>query len=164
MNVVTAIVALVAVRLSARPADAALPYGYHKAEYFSAVVIGIFIAVAALVIFARAYEGFVKPVAFTADPVGLAVSAVASAINGLGLGAAALGRREKSALIADGKHLLTDVVSTLACWWAWWRRRQAGCNSTRSCGARGSPSVVGVAAHPRGVIGLADVLVEQNAR
>src|SRR5215207_9355383 len=43
VNVVTAIVALVAVRLAARPADANLPYGYHKAEYFSAVVIGIFI-------------------------------------------------------------------------------------------------------------------------
>lgn len=115
VNVVTAIVALVAVRLSARPADAALPYGYHKAEYFSAVVIGIFIAVAALVIFARAYEGFVKPVAFTADPVGLAVSAVASAINAAWAWALLrFGRREKSpALIADGKHLLTDVVSTL---------------------------------------------------
>ena len=37
VNVVTAIVALVAVRLAARPADAALPYGYHKAEKYSAL-------------------------------------------------------------------------------------------------------------------------------
>ena len=44
VNVVTAIVALVAVRLAARPADETLPYGYHKAEYFSAVIIGVFIA------------------------------------------------------------------------------------------------------------------------
>jgi cation diffusion facilitator family transporter len=116
VNVVTAIVALVAVRLSARPADASLPYGYHKAEYFSAVIIGIFIAVAALVIFARAYEGFMSPVAFTADPAGIAVSILASAINaGWAWALLRYGRREKSpALVADGKHLMTDVVSTVA--------------------------------------------------
>lgn len=115
VNVVTAIVALVAVRLSARPADAALPYGYYKAEYFSAVVIGIFIAVAALVIFWRAYQGFVAPVAFTADPFGLTVSVVASAVNaGWAMMLLRLGRREKSpALVADGRHLMTDVVSTV---------------------------------------------------
>jgi cation diffusion facilitator family transporter len=116
VNVVTAIVALVAVRLAARPADASLPYGYHKAEYFSAVVIGIFIAVAALVIFARAYEGFVSPVAFRADPAGLAVSVLASVINaGWAFALLRFGRREKSpALVADGRHLTTDVISTLA--------------------------------------------------
>jgi cation diffusion facilitator family transporter len=114
VNVVTAVVALVAVRLSARPADAALPYGYHKAEYFSAVIIGIFIAVAALVIFWRAYEGFMAPVGFEADPLGLGVSVAASAINaGWALVLQRIGRREKSpALVADGKHLMTDVIST----------------------------------------------------
>jgi cation diffusion facilitator family transporter len=115
VNVVTAIVALAAVRLAARPADAALPYGYHKAEYFSAVVIGIFIAVAALVIFARAYEGFIAPAAFVADPTGLTVSVVASAINAIWAGTLLrFGKREKSpALVADGRHLMTDVISTL---------------------------------------------------
>jgi cation diffusion facilitator family transporter len=114
VNVVTAIVALVAVRLAARPADASLPYGYHKAEYFSAVVIGIFIAVAALVIFSEAYQGFVAPRLFRADPVGLGVSVVATVINAAwALTLMRLGRRERSpALVADGKHLATDVVST----------------------------------------------------
>jgi cation diffusion facilitator family transporter len=115
VNVVTAIVALVAVRLAARPADAALPYGYYKAEYFSAVVIGIFIAVAALVIFWRSYQGFLTPAAFVADPVGLGVSVVASAINAIWAWALLrFGRSEKSpALVADGRHLMTDVISTL---------------------------------------------------
>src|SRR3569833_3130949 len=58
VNIVTAVVALVAVRLAARPADAALPYGYGKAEYFSAVIIGVFIALAAIVIFYQAWQGF----------------------------------------------------------------------------------------------------------
>lgn len=114
VNVVTAIVALVAVRLAAKPADASLPYGYHKAEYFSAVVIGIFIAVTALVIFSEAYQGFVAPRAFRADPTGLGVSVAATVINAAWAYALVrLGRRERSpALVADGKHLATDVVST----------------------------------------------------
>ncbi|HEY9010634.1 MAG TPA: cation diffusion facilitator family transporter [Devosia sp.] len=114
VNVVTAIVALVAVRLAARPADATLPYGYHKAEYFSAVVIGVFIAVAALVIFFEAWRGFFSPRDFVADPVGISVSVVATVLNaGWAWYLIRTGRRERSlSLEADGRHLATDVVST----------------------------------------------------
>jgi cation diffusion facilitator family transporter len=115
VNVVTAIVALVAVRLAARPADAALPYGYGKAEYFSAVIIGGFIAVAAALIFMEAWKGFTNPQPFTADPLGLGISVGATIVNALW--AATLirtGRKERSAsLLADGKHLMTDVASTM---------------------------------------------------
>ena len=115
VNVVTAIVALVAVRLAARPADASLPYGYHKAEYFSAVVIGVFIAVAALVIFYEAWRGFFSPRAFVADPTGITLSVLASAFNAAWAWyLIRVGKRERSmSLEADGKHLATDVVSTL---------------------------------------------------
>ena len=114
VNVVTALVALAAVRLAARPANANLPYGYHKAEYFSAVVIGVFIAVAALIIFSEAYQGFVAPRAFRPDPLALGVSALATAINaGWAFLLIRYGRRERSpALLADGRHLWTDVLST----------------------------------------------------
>src|SRR5690606_12799736 len=80
-----------------------------------AVVIGIFIAVAALVIFARAYQGFIAPAGFVADPLGLTVSVAASAGNAIwAFVLLRWGRREKSpALVADGKHLMTDVISTL---------------------------------------------------
>jgi cation diffusion facilitator family transporter len=115
VNVVTAIVALVAVRLSARPADAALPYGYYKAEYFSAVVIGVFIALAAVLIFYEAYQGWVSPHPFNADPLPIAVSLFATAINGgWAYWLVRKGRQEKSvALESDGRHLFTDVLSTL---------------------------------------------------
>ena len=115
VNVVTAIVALVAVRLAARPADATLPYGYGKAEYFSAVIIGVFIALAAILIFNRAWEGFRAPVPFAADPIGLSVSAAATALNAAWAWTLVrIGRRESSlSLVADGKHLATDVVSTV---------------------------------------------------
>ena len=116
VNLVTAAVALVAVRLAARPADAALPFGYHKAEYFSAVIIGIFIAVAALVIFQRAWEGLLVPTPFVADPVAIAVSIIASVVNAIWATVLLrLGRRARSmALAADGRHLMTDVASTAA--------------------------------------------------
>ena len=115
VNVVTAIVALIAVRLAARPADASLPYGYGKAEYFSAVVIGIFIAMAALLIFNKAWQGFVAPTPFKADPIGLGVSAVATVLNAVWAWLLIrTGTRERSAsLTADGRHLTTDVVSTV---------------------------------------------------
>jgi cation diffusion facilitator family transporter len=115
VNVVTAIVALIAVRLAARPADASLPYGYGKAEYFSAVVIGVFIAVAALLIFTEAWQGFVAPVTLKADPIGLGVSAAATVLNALWAWyLIRTGARERSpSLSADGRHLATDVISTV---------------------------------------------------
>jgi len=115
VNVVTAVVALIAVRLAQKPADAALPYGYHKAEYFSAVIVGVMIIVAAILIFREAVLGFLSPELPEAPVQGLAVSAVATAINAIwGFVLIRHGRAARSpALEADGKHLLTDVVSTL---------------------------------------------------
>lgn len=40
VNVATAIAALVAIRVAAKPADRGHPYGHHKAEFFSAVLEG----------------------------------------------------------------------------------------------------------------------------
>jgi divalent metal cation (Fe/Co/Zn/Cd) transporter len=58
VNVATAVVALLAVRWSAMPADAGHPYGHHKAEYLSAVVEGVLIIIAALTILREAYFGY----------------------------------------------------------------------------------------------------------
>jgi cation diffusion facilitator family transporter len=115
VNLATAAVALVAVRLAAKPADAALPYGYYKAEFLSAVVIGVFIAVAALLVFREAWLGFVAPRTIALGPAAIAVSLVASAINaGWAYVLLRQGRTEKSpALSADGRHLMTDVISTI---------------------------------------------------
>jgi cation diffusion facilitator family transporter len=116
VNVVTAIIALIAVRLAARPADAALPYGYGKAEYFSAVVIGVFIALAALVIFWQAWQGFAAPHPITPDPIGIGISVVATLVNAAWATVLvrAGARLRSPSLGADGRHLFTDVVSTAA--------------------------------------------------
>lgn len=114
VNVVTAIAALIAVRLAQRPADASLPYGYHKAEYFSAVLVGVMIIVAAILILREAYFGFLEPQLPEAPVEGLAVSIGATLINVFwALYLRRYGRRVRSpALVADAKHLMTDVVST----------------------------------------------------
>ncbi|MFN4210793.1 MAG: cation diffusion facilitator family transporter [Devosia sp.] len=115
VNVVTAVVALIAVRLAQRPADAALPYGYHKAEYFSAVIVGVMIIVAAILIVREAVLGFLAPSLPEAPMQGLVVSGVATVINVIW--AVVLIRHGRSvqspALEADGRHLMTDVVSTV---------------------------------------------------
>lgn len=115
VNLATAIAALVAVQLSARPADDRMHYGYHKAEYFSAVLEGVFIIVAALLIFHQAWEGFNNPTPLDAPVQGIAISMVATAINaGWCLVLIRQGRKLASpALEADGYHLWTDVLSSI---------------------------------------------------
>jgi cation diffusion facilitator family transporter len=115
VNVAAALAALLAVRLSALPADANHPYGHSKAEYFSAVLEGALIIVAALLILHEAWGAFQAPRAPEQAGIGLAVAAVASGINAAW--ALFLGRRGKAlrspALLADARHLWADVVTSV---------------------------------------------------
>jgi cation diffusion facilitator family transporter len=115
INVVTAVAAFMAVRLSATPADANHPYGHHKVEYFSAVLEGVLIIVAALAILREAYLGLLTPTVIDAPARGLAINGLASVINAVWSWLLIReGRRLRSpALVADGRHLLTDVVTSV---------------------------------------------------
>ena len=115
VNVVTAIVALLAINLSAKPADDEHPYGHHKAEYFSAVLEGVLIVLAAALILREAYAGYLAPRLLDAPWLGLAVNGVATIINaGWAWALVTRGRTLRSpALVADGRHLFTDVVSSI---------------------------------------------------
>ena len=114
VNVATAIAALIAIRIAARPADASHPYGHDKAEFFSAVLEGVMIIVAALLILREAYHGFLDPVALDLPIEGLLVNGAATAINAIWAWILVTrGRSTKSpALVADGRHLFTDVVTS----------------------------------------------------
>ena len=61
VNVATALAVILALRIAAKPPDAEHPYGHHKAEYLSAVVVGVMIVVAALAILREAYGGLLAP-------------------------------------------------------------------------------------------------------
>ena len=115
VNVATAIAALVAIQIATRPADDNHPYGHHKAEFFSAVLEGVMIIVAALLIMHEAYKGLMAPRILDAPLQGLLVNGAASVINGIWCWILITqGRRRRSpALVADGHHLLTDVVSSI---------------------------------------------------
>jgi cation diffusion facilitator family transporter len=115
VNVVAALAALAAVLYSQRPADANHPYGHAKAEYFSAVLEGALIVVAALVILRESWLALLAPRAPDQPALGLAVNGLATAINAAW--ANLLLRRGKRlqspALIADARHILADVVTSL---------------------------------------------------
>ncbi len=116
VNVTTAVAALIAIQIAGKPADADHPYGHHKAEFFSAVLEGVMISLAAILIMIEAYKGFMAPRALEAPLQGLILNGVASTINGLWCWILITeGRRVRSpALVADGHHLLSDVISSVA--------------------------------------------------
>ncbi|MCG7321595.1 cation diffusion facilitator family transporter [Arsenicicoccus bolidensis] len=115
VNLVAAVVALVALTVAGRPADDDHHFGHAKAEYFSAAVEGLMIFVAAAVILVTAVERFLHPQPIDNVGVGLAVSVVASVINGLvAMVLVRAGRKHDSiTLRADGQHLLTDVWTSV---------------------------------------------------
>ncbi len=114
VNLATAFAALVAIRVASRPADSNHNFGHHKAEYFSAVLEGVMIITAAAFILREAYEGLLAPRSLETPALGLAVNLVATGANAVW--AYILVRRgsllKSPALVADGRHLWTDVVTS----------------------------------------------------
>jgi cation diffusion facilitator family transporter len=115
VNVATAVAALVAIQVASRPADANHPYGHHKAELFSAILEGVMIILAALLILRQAWDGFQQAKPLMAPLQGLIVNGLASVLNGIWCYVLIRqGRRHRSpALVADGRHLMLDVFSSI---------------------------------------------------
>ncbi|MDF3010130.1 MAG: transporter [Burkholderiales bacterium] len=115
VNLAAALLALSMLRLAARPADKQYPHGRSKAEYFAAGIEGALIVLAAAGIVWAALPRLFDPRPLAMPFVGIALTGVATAIN-LGVGMALLraGHRHHSiTLEADGRHLLTDVWTSL---------------------------------------------------
>lgn len=111
VNVVAALLLVWSLRMAAQPADRDHPYGHGKAEFLSAGVEGALIIVAAVLIGVQALRDLVGGGAPERLDVGMVLVAGASVLNGgLGLHLLRTGRRTQSiALVADGRHILTDV-------------------------------------------------------
>ncbi|GLV47369.1 cadmium transporter [Thermus sp. LT1-2-5] len=115
VNVAAALAALAAIRLAHKPPDETHPFGHTKAEYFSAVLEGALVVVAALLIAKEALPRLLKPMPLEGLGPGLGVSLLATGVNAL-LAVHLLkeGRRHRSpALTADGYHVLSDVLTSL---------------------------------------------------
>jgi len=114
VNVAASAVAWWTLVVAARPADANHPYGHDKAEFFSAVIEGVLIVVAALLILQHAWVTFRAPTLSAAPWAGLVLNALATMMNGAW--AAVLLRRGRQlrspALLGDGRHLFADVITS----------------------------------------------------
>jgi len=114
INIVASAVALYSVILSSKPADKDHPYGHGNIEYFSAGFEGFLIALAGIVII---YTSIIRIIAGTQPSklgIGIFLIAASSIINLiLSLYLIKNGKKTDSlALIADGKHILTDVYTS----------------------------------------------------
>lgn len=111
VNLVAAIVTLVALMIAARPPDETHNYGHDKAEYFSSGVEGTLILLAAFGIAYASIERLLNPQPLDQVGLGLVVSVIASVVN-LVVAQVLLraGKKYDSiALEADAHHLMTDV-------------------------------------------------------
>jgi cation diffusion facilitator family transporter len=115
VNLVAALGAFWALSLAAKPADRSHPYGHFKAEYFSSGLESVLIVVAALAIIQAAVGHLLQPPPLEQLGIGLAVSLLATAINGLvaWLLLKAARRFHSITLRADAHHLLSDVWTSL---------------------------------------------------
>jgi cation diffusion facilitator family transporter len=114
VNLVAAVMVLVALRVAARPPDDTHQYGHEKAEFFSAGAEGVMIVVAAGLIAWSAVNRLLDPQPIENLGPGVTVSVIAAGLN-LAVASVLLraGRRSRSsALAADGRHLLTDVATS----------------------------------------------------
>ena len=111
VNLAAALLALSMLRLAASPPDADHPYGFSKAEYFSAGIEGALIVLAAAGIVWAALPRLIAPQALDMPFAGLTLTVIASAINyAVAVVLLRAGREHHSiTLEADGRHLLTDV-------------------------------------------------------
>ncbi len=115
INLVAAIIALSALTLAAKPADDDHPYGHDKIEYFSSGAEGIMILLAAVSIAYSAWERLNNPQLIQQLDLGLIISFVATLINLIVARVLiTAGKKYRSiTLEADGRHLLTDVWTTV---------------------------------------------------
>lgn len=115
VNVVTAIFALWAIKMAAEPADEEHPYGHGKFEYFSAAFEGGLIFFAALAILFQSVKSFFDPTQIQNIGDGFAYLGIATTLNLLvGSWLVWVGKTKQSeALKASGKHVLSDVITTV---------------------------------------------------
>jgi cation diffusion facilitator family transporter len=115
VNLIAALFALFILAVAEKPADAEHAFGHSKAEYFSSAIEGGLIVLAAFSIVWSAYPRLLDPQPLENMGFGLLISLAASLIN-LGVSLVLLREGKKShsiTLTADGKHLMTDVWTSV---------------------------------------------------
>ena len=114
VNLVAAVVALIMLNLAEKPPDKEHGFGHNKAEYFSSAIEGGLIVLAAFSIIWSAIPRIIHPQSLENIGVGLLIAVGASLINlVVSFILVKNGKKNNSiTLEADGKHLMTDVVTS----------------------------------------------------
>lgn len=115
VNLLAAVVALIMIHISEKPADEGHEFGHTKAEYFSSAIEGGLILVAAFSIIWSAAPRLLAPQPIENEGLGVLISLSASLVNlGVALVLIKNGKKNNSLLLeADGKHLMTDVWTSV---------------------------------------------------
>jgi cation diffusion facilitator family transporter len=111
VNLVGALMALGMLTLAAQPADEKHTFGHSKAEYFSSVVEGMLILVAASGIAYTAIERILHPRPLEQVGIGVVVCVLASLVNLVVARVLMKAAKEHHSITleADSRHLMTDV-------------------------------------------------------
>jgi cation diffusion facilitator family transporter len=114
VNVLASSFAFYSIYLSTQPKDENHPYGHGKVEFFSAFVEGVLICIAGIIIILKSGHDLIYPIKLKQLYDGAIIIAVTGLINAIvGYYLIKTGKNNKSiTLEADGKHLLTDSVSS----------------------------------------------------
>ncbi len=115
VNVSAGFIGLYSLYVSAKPRDADHPYGHGKAEFISAAIEGTMIGTAGALILYKAVQHLVHPVELEKLDFGIILVAATAVVNYItGFFCLRTGKKNNSAaLMASGRHLQTDTVSTI---------------------------------------------------
>lgn len=115
INVAAGFFALYSLWLSKQPKDENHPYGHGKIEFISAGFEGGMIVLAAIYILFEAVHSFINPTAVKQLDMGIYLVAFSGAVNFImGILLVKAGKRNKAeAMVADGKHLITDTYTSM---------------------------------------------------
>lgn len=128
INLAAAVTALLLLKLASRPPDDEHAFGHDKAEYFASGIEGTLILLAAAGIGWTAVSRLFAPHPLEQVGVALIISTAATVIN-LIVGQILIraGRQHRSiTLEADGRHLMTDVWTTVGVIFGVWAATVSG--------------------------------------
>ena len=115
INLIAAVIALLMIKIAVQPPDDDHAFGHDKAEYFASGIEGTLIFIAAGGIVYTAIPRLFAPQPIENVGIGLLVSIIATLINlAVGILLIKIGKQNHSiALEADGRHLMTDVWTSI---------------------------------------------------
>ncbi|MBK7007447.1 MAG: cation diffusion facilitator family transporter [Saprospiraceae bacterium] len=115
INIIGSVAGLAALWFAMLPKDKNHPYGHGKIEFLSASFEGFLIAVTGVVIFYKSYQSLGTPKPVEKMDIGLVLVAISGSLNYFG-GKYCVNRGKiihSQQLMATGRHLIADAVSTL---------------------------------------------------